>query len=369
MSLSPNDHDGNILLGSSGLPDGFDRPLFVLDVGVPDLLHGFAIKPVKGDWSLMRSHIQENICGHNNQHFQWLMSWKAQLFQQPHLKQGSAVVLRGGKGVGKSILGDWIIRICDPHSRTITQSEQVVGRFNALLATSIFVLLEETFWAGDKKSEGILKDLITGRTMNLEYKGVDPIQTDNHLHLMLISNSDWVVPASADERRFFVLDVEDTQQKNVAYFRAIEQQMANGGAEAMIYDLLEFDFTKGDLRNPPHTKALDEQKLHSLSHEQAWLAGIMAEGEFVYAGYDHIEWKEDRELQIAKSKVFESYKHFMRSQKNGYAKIEAVLGKMLREMIPSLTVTPGREKNYQFPPLQTARREFSRYLGINLERL
>ena len=345
---------------------GVFRPSGIIGPNEFNLYTGLAIKPVKGDWSLMHAHIHDNICSGNAGHFKWLMSWLAQLFQLPHLKQGSAPVLRGGKGVGKSILGDWIIKIFDPHSVTITQSEQVVGRFNALLATAVFVLLEETFWAGDKRGEGILKDLITGRKMNLEYKGVDPLPVENHLHLMMISNSDWVVPASADERRFFVLDVANTKQKNVAYFTAIETQMNNGGAEAMLFDLLEYDFTGVDLRNPPQTAALEEQKLHSLPYEEAWLVGIMTAGEFVFGGYEHTVWPEDRDLIIGKVKVFDCYENYMKRQKNGYPKVDAVLGKKLRKMIPSLAVK-GKEKQYHFPPLKVARHEFGAYLGVDLD--
>jgi hypothetical protein len=36
VPLGPNDIDRNMLAGSCGLPDGFYRPLFVMDVGVPN---------------------------------------------------------------------------------------------------------------------------------------------------------------------------------------------------------------------------------------------------------------------------------------------------------------------------------------------
>src|SRR5262249_50049701 len=48
--------------------------------------------------------------------------------------------------------------------------------------------------------------------------------------------------------------------------------------------LLNFDLSKVDLRSVPKTKALLEQKLHSLGGEQAWWLGVLMRGELPGAG-------------------------------------------------------------------------------------
>ena len=50
--------------------------------------------------------------------------------------------------------------------------------------------------------------------MLLERKGVDAVTVANHLRLLVTSNASWTVPASQDERRFFVLDVTNDKQQN-----------------------------------------------------------------------------------------------------------------------------------------------------------
>ena len=52
---------------------------------------------------------------------------------------------------------------------------------------------------------------------------MDVIFVPNMLHVYTSSNSDWVIPASHDERRYFVLDVLDTQLGDRPYFNALLQ--------------------------------------------------------------------------------------------------------------------------------------------------
>jgi hypothetical protein len=95
----------------------------------------------------------------------------------------------------------------------VSQRKQIVGQFNSHIATTLLMVCEEAFWAADPQAEGVLKDLITNKKVLIEKKGRDPIQSDNYTRLALISNSEWVVPASLkDERRFFVLRCSSERQ-------------------------------------------------------------------------------------------------------------------------------------------------------------
>lgn len=166
------------------------------------------------------------------------MSWIAQMIHDPANKQGTAIVPCEKNGAGNnSIVATYIAKLAPHHSHSISQKLHILGNFNAHAKEALFVIMEETHWAGDKGSEGVLKDLITGDTRMIEPKGVDAIKIDNHLHLWLVSNEDWIVPATEDERRFFVLNVSDEKRGDIEYFKVIVDQMENGGLEAMMYDL------------------------------------------------------------------------------------------------------------------------------------
>ena len=51
---------------------------------------------------------------------------------------------------------------------------------------------------------GVLKGLITEPLLMIEQKGIDPVQWPNRVHVAMAANADWVVPASAGERRYAV---------------------------------------------------------------------------------------------------------------------------------------------------------------------
>src|SRR5210317_1741264 len=69
-----------------------------------NLYKGFNVVSKKGDWSLFRNHIRDVICSGNEEHFDYLIKWMARIVQDTGGdRPGIAVVLRGGRGVGKSI--------------------------------------------------------------------------------------------------------------------------------------------------------------------------------------------------------------------------------------------------------------------------
>lgn len=236
---------------------------------VYNLWKEFPTKAKDGDWSLLREHILENICNGDRDHFEWLMTWFAHIFQRPGEKIGSAVVIRGKKGTGKSKLFDWVRRAMGTHAIKVSQPGHVTGNFNAHQRGVILMVCEEAFWAGSSAAGGVIKDLITSDTMMLEQKGVDAIQTSNYARLAFISNEDWVVPAGLDdERRFFVLECGDKRQRDTIYFSALDEQMESGGLQAMVKEFEEWIPPGGDwniLRNPPQTEALQEQAFETMN--------------------------------------------------------------------------------------------------------
>lgn len=244
---------------------------------------GFPVEPKRGgSWQFMKDHIKENICQGNEEHYQWLMTWVAQMFQQPGIKLGSSVVIRGKKGTGKSKFFDWVRRPMGPYATKISHRSQITGNFNSHQFGKVLIVAEEALWAGDKEAGGVLKDMITSPTMQLEKKGVDAVEVSNYARLAFISNEAWVVPAGLDdERRFFVLDCGNNRKEDFTYFGALEQQMLNGGMEAMVYDMMHWQPPGGNwniLRRPPQTAGLREQGLHSMDVADRFFLQMIEDG-------------------------------------------------------------------------------------------
>jgi phage/plasmid-associated DNA primase len=100
---------------------------------------------------------------------------------------------------------------------------------------------------------------------------------------MLASNADWVVPASADERRYFVLDVSDHRKGDKAYFARLAAAIDGPELPAFLHHLLNLELSGFDHRNPPHTKALNEQKLIGGDSVQRFWFDCLTDGEIVGA--------------------------------------------------------------------------------------
>src|SRR4051794_32425817 len=115
--------------------------------------------------------------------------------------------MKGGEGCGKGTLGHVLRRIAGPHGFYVSSQRGVVGNFNAHLADRLLLFADEAFFAGDKQHEGVLKALVTEKKIMIERKGIDPIQQESYLRIVMATNNDWAVPAGVEARRWFVLDV------------------------------------------------------------------------------------------------------------------------------------------------------------------
>jgi hypothetical protein len=228
-----------------------------------NLWQGFACEPKPGDCSLYMQHVRHNICAGNADHFHYTVNWMAHAVQRPEIQPGVAIILRGKEGTGKGVFVTMLGRCFGPHFRHVVNEKHLTGNFNAHLQQCTLLYADEAFFAGDRGHESTLKALITEDSILIEPKGLDCFAVRNCVHLVMASNADWVVPASADARRFFCLDVGDAEMQNTEYFGAIAAQMDTGGREALLWDLLNRDISTFDVRRVPQTAALAQQKQYS----------------------------------------------------------------------------------------------------------
>jgi hypothetical protein len=342
------------------------------DPSLYNLWRGFSVKPAPGNCSLYWTHLKENICSGNEELYNYVRAWMANVVQTPGNRPGVALVLRGPQGTGKGIFAKGFGRLFAPHFAHITNSQQLVGRFNALLKKAVVVFADESFWAGDKQAEGTLNALVTEETHNIEQKGIDPISVRNFIHLIIASNHDWVVQASSTARRWLPMDMNEAHLQDHAYFKAIEEQMNNGGSEALLYELLHYDGSQVDLWTVPKTAALEDQKVHSMTPVEKFWFGCLEAGsqiggrrvwnEGIYA--DDQGWQ----TLIRSAALYDAY--VARSQQAGVSRkaMEMELAKALKRMLPPdtehkpLPFDGGQARGWKFPPLEDCRKAFDEYM-------
>ncbi len=328
---------------------------------------GFDVQPSQaGSYAIFRDHLLTNVCGGDQTLFNYVFGWIAHIIQKPRERLGTALVLRGKRGTGKSKIGEVIGSLFSAHYFQVDEARYVTGQFNAHMASCLLLQADEAVWAGDKAAEGKLKGLITAETQMVEPKGLDPIRMKNYLRIMMTSNESWVVPAGMDERRFCVLDVGDGCAQNHAYFAKMDEQMDAGGREKLLHDLQKFDLKSVDLWRVPRTNALLDQKLRSLDPIDDFWFNRLNDGAQTS---DHDGWRD----RVAASDLYAEYIKATSTIGIGRKRSPAEFGMRLHKLVPGLQknrpqreTSPGamgRVWTYQMPSLTDCRSAFDRMLG------
>jgi phage/plasmid-associated DNA primase len=310
------------------------------------------------------------LCRGNREHYDYLMKWMAFAVQHPDQKGQVAVVMRGNEGSGKGTLASAFGKLFGQHYLQLSNSNSLTGRFNAELGETLFCFADEAFFAADRSHENVLKALVTEPFIHLEAKFKNAGQGRNHLHIMMASNKDWVVPASFEARRFFVLDVPDDRIGDKAYFAAIRKQMESGGTAAMFAELKDLDLSGFDVSERPTTAALLDQQMQSLDSVQAWWLNALATGE-IPAGEasDHTKW-ERGPIAVDRDTLYQSYTGYASGAGDKYPTKKPGFGKRLRSLVPVRDHQPAgsanckRSREYLLPDLLTARNAFAAKLKV-----
>jgi hypothetical protein len=272
--------------------------------------------------------------------------------------------MRGKQGTGKGCYASQFGEIFGSHFLHITNPTHLVHRFNQHLKDALLVFVDEGIWAGDKTAEGILKGMITEKYFMCEPKGKDAFPVKNHVHLIIASNSQWVVPAGLEERRFMVLDVSDKYIQDKDYFKAIFYQMDHGGREAMLYDLLETDLSGVDLRTIPRTGALLDQVVHTMSTAHKFWFERLRAGTLLD---EHRAW----EPFVITEKLYNAYLKFSENCGERHRLTDSQFGKELRRLCSDVkrghrTIDSMEKWVLYVPELETCREQFENIVKVKV---
>lgn len=320
--------------------------------GFYNLWRGFAAQAIPGDCSMYLTHLKDVICKGNDQHFAYLIGWMARAVQQPDSPGQVAVVLRGAQGTGKSFFAKVFGQLFGRHFLQVSDPKHLVGSFNAHLRDCVILFGDEAFFAGDKSHESVLKTLITEESMQIERKGFDVEQSPNYTHLIMASNSQWVVPAGANERRFFCLDVGTQFRQDSKHFGEIAAQMENGGREALLDYLLNYDISDYEVRTVPTTDALRDQKHLSRDPVEAWWFGKLVDGHQIG---DEPLWRKE----IICDDVMKDFIKWAHDFDVKHRVVPAQIGQFLKRMCPGLS---RKQKSVVVTGLNIYQKEVDRHV-------
>ena len=337
-----------------------------------NLFRGWPVAPKAGDCSLFWQHLREIICAGDEKRYTYVRRWMAHAIQKPEEMPETAIVLRGGQGAGKGTLVNIYGRLFGSHFKPVTQMDHLLGKFNAHMHEGILIFGDEVTWGSNKQSEGVLKGMISEAHMMIEKKGLDTIRCSNFRRYFFSSNDSWPVSLGNRDRRFLVLDVADSHRADTTYFGALHAQMAVGGLQALMYDLLIEDLNGFDVRTKPETGAAEaELFIRSLtSVDSFWYEYLYEADETTWPkSVSRPEFYRQYCAQAPKGKSVESPSMFgkgLHKMCDGIVNSAPRKSKSTFEMdvgTPSVK-TSERDQRWVFPELEKARTSFEKYSGM-----
>lgn len=260
-----------------------------------NLWSGIVTKPIKGSWRKTKEHMYNILCNKSKEKYKYFKRWLAWMVQNPGKPAETACIFTGKQGAGKGFIFSQFVQVFGEHGMTISNRNHLTGNFTGHLEKVVFMFADEAFNPGDRAAEAMLKQLITEKTITIEGKYQAAKVAGNFLHIGMASNEDWVIPASADTRRFFINAVENkyamgqtTNAKRSEYFNVLWGEMNNGGREAMVYDLLNMKLGAWHPRNAvPKTAELVHQQELSMTRAEKAMVIFLDEG--IFPGEKHLD--------------------------------------------------------------------------------
>jgi len=144
--------------------------------------------------------------------YKWILMWLADIFQNPSEKPGTALVLVGKPGAGKSMLLENIIRpiIGRAHSTKVGSLDKLTSKFNNHMSGKLLIQGEEVMNTNRRMDADTLKDAITSNIRSIEMKGRDVFEMEDAARYAFTSNHEsQAVNVESGDRRYTIARISD----------------------------------------------------------------------------------------------------------------------------------------------------------------
>lgn len=327
------------------------------------------VVPQHGDWSIIRTFLQDVICDGNGALFEYLYCYLAHMLQRPEDKPGVIIVLLGGQGTGKGTLFRLLRALWPQTCLQVSDIDHVVGSFNARIERNYAICMDEALFEGDKRALDRLKSLITEPTISVEQKYQPRREIESYHRFFAASNHRHFAQVDADDRRFVFLRVSESRKGDLEYwesvYRAIDDPAVVG---AMVYDLLNLDLADFKVRNRPKTAEHVEQKLRSLTGFERYWFEVLQSGNFHPAsgGAACVPW--DAPMFVSTETLLGGLKGHGNGVRQFVPQQERDLHQALKRLCPAAKkgrkqIRNRQERGYNLPGLPDARAEFDVFIG------
>jgi len=228
-----------------------------------------------------KNHIKL-LCNNDEAASNYLIKYLADLIQNPDILPGVAVVMCGGKGVGKDLLIDMLINLIGQEYTTRTQNfNSLFGTFNSGVKNKLLIQLNEVSGNDGYKQKEELKVFLTQKTVEINEKMLKPYKLNNYARLFMCTNNNNPVEITVDNRRYFVIEAGQKQSKTY-YDNMYDNILNNNEAMNTIFNYLyKYDITDFILDDFPITNKMKRMMEHNVNPIYYFLTDTITESQFI----------------------------------------------------------------------------------------
>jgi putative DNA primase/helicase len=175
-----------------------------------------------------------HLCDFDQFAYRYLLKWLAYPLQNPGAKMQHALVVNGAEGTGKSLFFEEVIAaIYGLRGHRLTAAK-AFSTFNGWALNARYLVVNERVPA---RYTAEAKALVSNSSLEINQKGLPAQTVANELNLVFLSSSDDLMPLSASNRRFYVLEVPPP--RDPLFYAAVADEIRNGGLSAFYEYLLQ----------------------------------------------------------------------------------------------------------------------------------
>ena len=207
-------------------------PPLVVPPDTYNIWNGFAVeryvpdRPVDTESEAVRAFVSfiSTLLGGKDEEVKYVLDWVAQIFQQPSVKTGIAILLVGCEGAGKNRFSD-LLRLMlgskDRFLQTASPSNTLYGRFNRVREGKLLIVINESSGSDNFAANDMIKDMITCDEFVSEGKGTNSYAIACFARFLFTTNNDNALKLTPDGRRYYVKEVSSALKGDYEYFRKL----------------------------------------------------------------------------------------------------------------------------------------------------
>lgn len=175
-----------------------------------------------------------HLCDFDQLTYRYVLKWLAYPIQNPGAKMQRALVFNGPQGTGTSLFFDRVVAALYGAQGHHVSSHQVMhGHLKDWAAEARMVVIEGDYSA---RLSAQLKALVSSQFIYIDQEGKRRRIPPNRTNFIFLSDSADLLPLSACDRRFFIVEAPPARER--LFYIAVAEEIENGGVEAF------FDYLK-----------------------------------------------------------------------------------------------------------------------------